>query len=241
VGAWAPAKDGPPTRHAVRSSAGWGPEWTVPLTGGSLGFLKRPAALPGALCLHLRSRATARTWKLRAPARSGAWPRRARSCYSRIHVDRKWFCRKGMPAEHFATKLSSVFNEVVIDGMRATTHRLSGGGTAASNASLNQGANSPDCGGGAVRILKHDLRHDARRSSHAGRVHIAGPAGNACRTDVRSGGRIGWRRRRRRRRHVGCNQRPDGCASAMSGNDQLLPPAFALGGNSQVPRCDWVT
>ena len=26
-----------------------------------------------------------------------------------------------MPAEHFATKLSSVFNEVVIDGMRATT------------------------------------------------------------------------------------------------------------------------
>jgi hypothetical protein len=50
-------KDGPPTRHAVRSSAGWGPEWTVPLTGGLLGFLKRPAALPGALCLHLRSRA----------------------------------------------------------------------------------------------------------------------------------------------------------------------------------------
>jgi hypothetical protein len=33
-----------------------------------------------------------------------------------------------------------------------------------------------------------------------------------------------------------CRVRPDEYE-----RNQLLPPAFALGGNNHVPRCDWVT
>jgi hypothetical protein len=44
-----------------------------------------------------------------------------------------------------------------------------------------------------------------------------------------------------------CRVRPDSVrpdrlrVSDEYERNQLLPPAFALGGNNHVPRCDWVT